>query len=670
MPPADPPTPNTTIQNAETLYRRGEYTAAAELLAPITTDPSALRILGLCRLRLGAPTEALDLLSSAYTIAPGDPWTRLHYGIGLQATGRHAEAIPLFRACQSMLPADPAPWLNLATSLLALNDIPAAIAAARKGRLRAPALPQSHYTLGTALLAGDFLDRAAESFHTATKLSPAFAAAWINLGVAHYRRGDIADAEAAMRTALRVDPGNQAAATNLSTFLRLTGNMEAADSLLQSIMIRHPGAAPARINQAANLLQEDRAEEALALLPGPPPTDPRTRQHWQLQQILALIVLKRLAEARDMLAALGTVQPALVSLLQWRLTLLALAEGDTAQAEQHATAMASTLNTMPSTLPEHRIMGHYDLAKFWSRLAQPDQAFPHWARGHQQLARFQPFSRTAYAEFVDATIATFTAERLAQGPRANNDDPTPVFIVGMPRSGTTLVEQILSAHAEVFGAGERHALGHAFDQLGGATETAAAVQRVAAQNNETLNTVSEQYLTELHLLDPAARRIVDKMPGNFRHLGLAALLLPGARVIACDRDPRDIGLSIFTYRFYGVHAYANDLADLGWYIGQQRRLMAHWRAVLPIPVMTVRLRDLVENFHPTLRAMLDFLGLPYDPDCERFHEIQRPVRTVSRAQVREPINARGLGRWREYEHHLGPLIASLRDSGSLDETEA
>jgi hypothetical protein len=181
--------------------------------------------------------------------------------------------------------------------------------------------------------------------------------------------------------------------------------------------------------------------------------------------------------------------------------------------------------------------------------------------------------------------------------------------------------------------------------------------------------MAEQYLARMHRLDPAATRIVDKMPGNFRHLGLAALLLPGARIIACERDPRDIGLSIFTYRFFGVHSYANDLGDLGWYIGQQRRLMAHWRKVLPNPILTIRLRDLVENFPATLETLLDFLGLPYDPACENFHELRRDVRTVSRTQVQEKIHARGIGRWREYAHHLDPLLAALRDSGSLDDAE-
>ena len=643
------------------------------MLAPLAEEnppqPSALRILGLCRLRLGAPAEALDLLARAFSLASNDPWARLHYAIGLQAIGRDAKAVPLFSACQELLPVDPAPSLNLSRSLLALGDVSGAINAARKGRLRGGAIPEGHYTLGIAYLAAGFLDRAVESFATATKLAPRFADAWVNLGVAHYRNGNIDAARQATRVALRIDPGNAAANTNLATFVRLTGDVAAGEAILQRVIDANPDAIAARINMAVNLLHDDRPEEALELLGGPLPTGVQASQHWRLQQALALIKLGRLADASNLLMAIGTVQPSLVPILQWRHALLALAEGDREQAVQQATAIATTLLSASTMLPEHRIMAHYDLARLWSQLGEPDQVFRHWVQGHRELKRFQPFSREAYAALVDATIEAFDARRLAHGPRAGNPDQTPVFIVGMPRSGTTLVEQILDAHAQVFGAGERYALGDLVVQLGGAVETVSSVKRIAALDGNTLDASAERYLADLRALDPTANRIVDKMPGNFRHLGLMALLLPGARVIACDRDPRDIGLSIFTYRFYGVHAYANDLSDLGWYIGQQRRLMAHWRRVLPNPIMTLRLQDLVYDFHGTLRTLLDFVGLPYDSNCERFHERQRPVRTVSRTQVREQINARGLGRWRPYERHLAPMIAALRDSGALDDAE-
>ena len=143
-------------------------------------------------------------------------------------------------------------------------------------------------------------------------------------------------------------------------------------------------------------------------------------------------------------------------------------------------------------------------------------------------------------------------------------------------------------------------------------------------------------------------------------------VLSGARIIHCVRDPRDIGLSIFTFRFHGHHGYAHDLADLGWTIAQQARLMAHWRAALPNPVLTVKLAHWVTDFAGTLARVLAHLGLPPDPACERFYEADSRVRTVSRAQVRQPVNARGLGRWRTYAARLAPLIAELQGAGALE----
>ena len=190
----------------------------------------------------------------------------------------------------------------------------------------------------------------------------------------------------------------------------------------------------------------------------------------------------------------------------------------------------------------------------------------------------------------------------------------------MPRSGTTLCEQILAAHAQAHGAGERRsALSRAFHALGNSADPAACVHRIAALGADALDVAATRYLAELHALAPDKARIVDKLPGNFLYLGLVGLMLPGAKIIHCARDPRDIGLSIFTFR-YGAHGYAHDLADLGWYIGQHDRLMAHWKAALPNPILTVRLSDWVEDFDDTLTRVLAHVDLPHDPNCVRFYE--------------------------------------------------
>ncbi len=547
----------------------------------------------------------------------------------------------------------------------------AALYAASDACHAAPHLPQPHYAYGEAWLALGDAARAQQAFAAAVQRAPAWPDAWINLGIASYRLGKLEDAKTAMRRALQDAPDHPVATSNLGAFLRITGESEAAETLLRDALGRAPGMMGVRLNLVADLLQEQRPAEALSLLEAAPrrPDEPHSLRHWHLQYSLALLQLGRVQEAQavlDALTAMGPMPPELAPLLHWRRVLVAQSERDWPAARKQAEQMALALNGMGAkAVPEHRIMGHYDLARFWSGQSQGDAAFTHWQAGHRELRQSQPFSRPAYRAFIDANIELLDRARFTAGPRAGNTDQAPVFIVGMPRSGTTLCEQILAAHGQVHGAGERTALGQAFTTLGGLGDSTEALRRITALDAAALDAGAARFLADLHALAPDKARIVDKMPGNFLYLGLIGLLLPGARIIHCVRDPRDIGLSIFTFRFYGSHAYAHDLGDLGWAIAEQTRLMAHWQAALPNKVLTLRLDDWVGDFDATLARVLSHLDLPHDPNCARFHEAQSRVRTVSRTQVRQPVNARGLGRWRTYATQLAPLIAELEQAGAL-----
>ena len=556
----------------------------------------------------------------------------------------------------------------LSDILLLLNagNTTAALRVASEACHAAPGLAAPHYAYGLAWEALGQHEAASRAFAEAVRLTPWWLDAWLALGTARYRAGAIDDAKTAMRQVLRRSPDHPGALANLAAFMRLTGEGEAADALLYREVARAPGNHAARLNLAANLLGEEEAAAALDLLDAAPelPADHRPLLHWQLQRSLALLQLNRLDEASHLLEEFTDVPPDLSPMMHWRRALLAVARGDCADADVHARAMAAALETMgANAVPEHRIMGHYDLAKFRSRRGEVSAAFGHWQAGHALLRPMQPFSRDAHRAFIDAQISQFGAPQFS--PAAGECDPAPVFIVGMPRSGTTLCHQIIAAHPQAFGAGERLALAEAFAALGGGGETPAAVARVAASDAAKLDAAARSYLSELHALCPGKARIVDKMPGNYRHVGLAAAMLPGAKFIHCVRDPRDLGFSIFTFRFHGAHGYAHDLGDLGWAIGQQVRLMEHWKAALPGRILTVALNDWIDDFQGTLMRVLNHIGLLHDPACERFHESGSRVRTVSRAQVRQPISARGLGRYRPYAAHLAPMIAELDSAGAL-----
>ena len=542
-----------------------------------------------------------------------------------------------------------------------------ALRAASEACHEAPHAPQCHYAYGEAWLAIGQHANAARAFAEVLRLAPTWPDAWINLGLARYRLGGLDEATHAMRRALECRPGDPVATSNLAAFLRLSGELDESEALLRGLLARKPYDYGARLNLAAELLLEERASEAFELLDSSLPEQPAARRHWLLQRSLALLQLGRLEEARADIEQIGSQEhiPAEVApLWHWRWVLFEQARGHHAAAAERARVMQTSLSQMgPDATPEHRIMGHFDLAKFWSGRAEHATAFHCWQQAHSLLKLLQPFNRDEHRALIDANIASFDAASLKAG--ASNSDRAPVFIVGMPRSGTTLCEQILAAHHEVHGSGERAALGRLFQSLGGGF-SAEAARRIAAMPREALNAPAARYLAELHALAPTKRRIVDKMPANYLYLGLAARLLPGARFIHCVRDARDIGVSIFTFRFHGAHGYAHDLADLGWTVGQQQRLMIHWKTVLPRGrVLTVALENWVQDFDATLASVLQHVGLAHDPACERFYEQEGRVRTVSRAQVRQPVNARGLGRWRNYADQIAPMVSELERAGCL-----
>jgi Flp pilus assembly protein TadD len=542
------------------------------------------------------------------------------------------------------------------------NSLAPILSAAKRAVRRDPRSSSAQHALGMARMEAGHWDLAAAAFAAAVRIAPADADHWVGLGTARLETANIRGAEIAFRQARTLVPHHPAGSVALAALLRRSGDPFAGATVLDDALAAHPENLDLRHAKAADLLDDDRAEEAIQLLgPAPPEREP-ARTQWCIHRVNAEVQRNNVEAARAMIAT--AAPPGLTLPIMWQHVLVANASGREADARSAAAAAETRLHA-PGERQEERIAAHFSLARFWAAREERARAFALWTAGHQLMARTQPFKRQEFADFADAMIARFDAERLHTGPHSGNEDPAPIFIVGMPRSGTTLTEQILAGHHAIFGAGERTALATSFARLGGAGESGAAAGRVAACSQPALQAEAVRYLHEMHALAPAAARIVDKMPGNFRLLGLVGLLFPKARIIHCVRDPRDIGFSIFSRRFMGHHAYAHDLRDLGWYIARQHRLMAHWSVSLPNPILRVHLHDWMADLPGTLARVLDFLGLDYDANCERFFELDREVRTASRAQVRRPVNRAGLGRWRAYADHLMPLIDELIAGGVL-----
>jgi hypothetical protein len=266
-----------------------------------------------------------------------------------------------------------------------------------------------------------------------------------------------------------------------------------------------------------------------------------------------------------------------------------------------------------------------------------------------------------HADFVSRKIRYFSRDRVHSLPRATGDSRRPVFILGMPRSGTTLVEQILGCHPAVYPGGELQALRLV------ARDSAAADWAAGESYPEYLddlsvgraNRLAGQYLAAVDALDRDANHVTDKQPLNFLILDMVELLFPRSRVIHCVRGALDTCLSCYMTNFEVLNAFKFDLAHLGAYYRDYLRLMEHWKRVLTVPILEVRYEDVVLDTRGQVRRILDFLELPWDERCLRYYENSRFVGTASVDQVRKPIYTASIGRWKHYEKHLGPLIKAL-----------
>jgi hypothetical protein len=448
-------------------------------------------------------------------------------------------------------------------------------------------------------------------------LSPGHADLHNNLGVALAEQGRIAEATVHYERALVLSPGYAAAHGNLGTALGEQGRTrEAAAHLARAIEI-DPRQADAH-NSLGNLCKDEgRFDDAMA--------------HYAR----AIAIRPDHGEAYLNRSEIKRFQP-----------------GDAELAALEALARRDDLSVNKA------LHIHFALAKALEDTGDYACSFAHLRTGNALKRGQIRYDETRALRMLRRIAAAFDGSLLDRFLGAGDPSQVPVFVLGMPRSGSTLVEQILASHPQVHGAGElsdfEAAASSIFNTGAGYPECVSALDGVTPRR------LGQAYLAGLPALDKGKVRIVDKLPGNFLNIGLIRLFLPNARIVHTRRRPVDTCLSCYSKLFTSGHRYTYDLAELGRFYRGYSELMAHWRSALPPGAMLeVTYEDVVGDLEGQARRLIDYCGLAWDDRCLRFHETRRPVRTASAIQVRQPLFQSSLERWRKYESEIAPLLEEL-----------
>jgi hypothetical protein len=304
-----------------------------------------------------------------------------------------------------------------------------------------------------------------------------------------------------------------------------------------------------------------------------------------------------------------------------------------------------------------RIALHFSLGHIYARLSEHERSFQHYLKGNALQRQTTAYDEAMWLDVLGRIPKIFTPEFMAARSGYGNPSAQPVFIVGMPRSGTTLVEQILAGHPRVHSCGEIKHFAFSLFALKG-TDYPENIKDITP---DEIGELARAYLEKVTPFVPVtAQRFTDKMLTNLHNAGLIHLALPNARIIHVRRDPIDNCLSCFTQDFLEGHPYASDLAELGRYYRALERVAAHWRRILPAEVMLdVQYEEVVANLETQAERIVAFCGLEWDDACIDFHKVERPIFTASAAQVRQPIYQSSVGRWRVYADQLKPLLEAL-----------
>ncbi|MBW8368537.1 MAG: sulfotransferase [Arenimonas sp.] len=587
--------------------------------------------------------------------------TRLDHLAALMQRGALADAERGLRQLLAEAPAVAAAHKAMATLALRTGRHPLALEHMHQAAALAPESASLQCELGCLLAHQGQPLPALDYFRRTIDLQPAFADGWYFLGITLARLNRDEEALLPLRRAMALAPGQPRQLESLAQVEFRAGFPDDALPLWQELLRLRPGHDETLLKLGETLGRLGHNLQARQLYVDALEQRPGSADLW-----MALAQCEEDIGDRD--AAASAYERALALRPDWAFPLsgvLGLLRG---KAPEPRVAQAKALQARADLPDPDRALIGYELGKVLDGRGEYAAAMASWDDANAARRRMiGEFDLPAQQQRVAQTMAVFDRPLFEQASGGSPDE-RPVFVVGMPRSGTTLTEQIIGSHAQAHGCGElpdMSLIAHNLPARDGSPQQWPNVIRDLHPG--ALEQAIQRYLTASTRHAPAgALRLVDKAPMNFHLLGLVALMFPRARVVWCRRDPRDIAVSIYGENFSLSERFATRLEGIGHSINLQNQLMRHWQKVLPLPILELDYEQLVSDIEPQARRLLEFTGLPWDPDCLRFHQSERGVQTPSRWQVRQPVHTRSVGRWKNYAFAMAPLMDVLEPRPRAD----
>jgi Flp pilus assembly protein TadD len=686
-------TPAKAIEMAGTLFRQGKFGQAEkvcrQVIAARPSNADAQNILGVTLNALGNGKEAIETLRRAVKLAPhaasihanlgevlrqnGEPdqaAEALERSIELDSNNAQAfnnlgiiqyerkqfkQAVDYYRRALAIRPEMAEAHNNLGNALRLTGDTDGAMHAYQEALTHRERYPEAYNNLGTLLQQSGQLDEAEHALRKATAQSPRYEEAHNNLAALYFAQKKETEALRILGDALKFAPKNPQTLLLTARIQTKRNNHAAAEQAVRLALVEKPDS-PEALTLLGQILHEtDRYDEAIEVLEQALKATPNNPEALNFYGV-ALKSVGRLDEARDnILKALklnGSMFGAYANLNDLV---------DFSKEKELFDRMEAIFSGAANPKADVFLPLHFAYAKALDDCGEHERALEHYVTGGKMKRTHLDYNEQETFAFFDGIRAAFPKEKFENRAFAGIDDERPVFIIGMPRSGSTLVEQIISSHPDIYGAGEvkylSRAIGLLRDRFPSLPKYPEMMDKITPAQ---LEIVGKGYIKAIENGAGDARRITDKLLTNYFFAGFIHLLFPKAKIINTQRDPVDTCLSGFTKLFKDDMPHSYDLGELGRYYGKYRELIQHWQEVLPKGVLhTVQYEDVVADTEKAARALIEFLGLEWNKKCLDFHNSDRPVKTASVAQVRRPIYNTAVKRWKKYGDGLQPLVDAI-----------